>query len=102
MMKFLGKLRGNGTLICGEGQIGAADYELDGYTTRPGEVVASGELRMPAAELRRAHGRHDLQLYTADGHVLRLRFSGRLSDNGGGAAHIDVTEGLPPAAKWRH
>jgi hypothetical protein len=54
MMKFLGRLRGNGTLICSDGQIGAADYDLDGYMTRPGEVVASGELRMPAADLRRA------------------------------------------------
>src|SRR5204862_6776370 len=48
MMKFLGRLRGNGTLVCGDEQIGAADYDLDGFMTRPGEVVASGELRMSA------------------------------------------------------
>jgi hypothetical protein len=102
MMKFLGRLRGNGTLICSDGQIGAADYDLDGYMTRPGEVVASGELRMPAADLRRARGRHDLQLQTGDGRILRLRFSGKQSDHGGSAAHIDVTEGLPSAKEWRH
>ena len=78
--KFLGRLRGNGTLVCGDETIGAADYDLDGYTTRPGEVVASGELRMPAADLQRSFGRRDLRLLTSDGKVFHLRFSGKPSD----------------------
>ncbi len=102
MMKFLGRLRGNGTLVCGDEQIGPADYDLDGFMTRPGEVVASGELRMPAAALQRARGRHDLRLHTADGRVLHLRFSGKQSDTGGDAVHIDVSEGLPSIKEWRH
>jgi hypothetical protein len=102
MMKFLGRLRGNGTLVSGDEQIGAADYDLDGFMTRPGEVVASGELRMSAADLRRVRGRHDLRLHTSDGRVFRLRLSGKQSDDGGDAAHVDVSEGLPPAKEWRH
>jgi hypothetical protein len=102
MMRFLGRLRGSGTLVCGDETIGPADYDLDGYTTRPGQVVASGELRMPAADLQRSHGRRDLRLLTFDGKVLHLRFSGKQSAPYGDAAHIDVTEGLPPASEWRH
>ena len=101
-MKFLGRLRGNGTLVCGDETIGAADYDLDGYMTRPGEVVASGELRMPAADLQRSFGRRDLRLLTSDGKVFHLRISGKPSDSHGDATHIDVTEGLPPAKEWRH
>ena len=102
MMRFLGRLRGSGTLVCGDETIGAADYDLDGYMTRPGEVVASGELRMPAADLQRSFGRRDLRLLTSDGKVFHLRFSGKPSDSRGDAAHVDVTEGLPPAKEWRH
>lgn len=102
MMRFLGRLHGNGTLVCGDETIGPADFDLDGFMTRPGEVVASGELRMPAADLQRAFGRRDLRLLTPNGQVFLLRFSGKQSDSRGDAAHIDVTEGLPPAKQWRH
>ncbi|MCW5733563.1 MAG: hypothetical protein KIS73_05530 [Enhydrobacter sp.] len=101
-MKFLGRLRGTGTLVSGDETIGPAEYDLDGYTTRPGEVVASGELRMPAVDLQRCFGQHDLRLLGSDGRVLHLRFSGKHSESHGDAAHIDVTDGLPPAKDWRH
>lgn len=101
-MKFLGRLRGNGTLVCGDETIGPAEYDLDGYTTRPGEVVASGELRMSATDLQRSHGRRDLRLLSSDGRVFHLRFSGKQSESDGDAAHIDVTDGLPDAKDWRH
>lgn len=102
MMRFLGRLHGHGTLVCGDETIGPADFDLDGFTTRPGEVVGSGELRMPATDLQRAFGRRDLRLLTSDGQVFLLRFSGKPSDSRGDAAHIDVTEGLPPAPEWKH
>lgn len=101
-MKFLGRLRGSGTLVCGDETIGPAEYDLDGYTVRPGEVVASGELRMPASDLQRSFGRRDLRLLSSDGLVFHLRLSGKHSESHGDAAHIDVTDGLPPAKAWRH
>jgi hypothetical protein len=100
-MRFLGKLRGTGTLASADGAIGPADYELDGYAMRPGAVVASGELRMPSAALARAFDRRGLRLVTADGRTLPLRFTGKPSDRGGDAAHIDISEGLPTETEWR-
>jgi hypothetical protein len=100
-MRFLGKLRGEGTLVCDAATIGAATYEFDGYLIRPGEVAASGELRMPAADLNRAIGGREWLLHTAGGPVFRLRFTGKPSDAGRDAVHVDVTEGLPPVKQWR-
>jgi hypothetical protein len=100
-MRFLGKLCGSGTLANADGTIGQAEYELDGYVMRPGAVVASGELRMPPAALARAFERRDVHLVTADGRTLPLRFTGRPSDRGGDAAHIDISEGLPDETEWR-
>jgi hypothetical protein len=100
-MRFLGKLCGSGTLANANGTIGPADYELDGYAMRPGAIVASGELRMPAAALARAFERHGARLVTADGLTLPLRFTGKPSDRGGDVAHIDISEGLPDEKEWR-
>lgn len=100
-MKFLGKLRGSGTVASLHGTIGPADYELDGYLMRPGEVVASGELRMAAAALTEAHTGQGVRLVTADGHAYPLRFTGKPSDRGGDAAHVDISEGLPGEKEWR-
>ena len=101
-MRFLGRMRGSGTLTCGDQTIGPADYELDGYMIRPGADDASGELRMASGELQRVFGRHGLRLVTSDGQVLHLRFTGKQSDARGDAAHVDISEGLPPPKKWRH
>ena len=38
-MRYLGALRGAGTLVGATGPFGRADYELDGYLMKPGEVV---------------------------------------------------------------
>lgn len=100
-MRFLGKLRGTGTVASADGTIGQADYELDGYVMRPGAIVASGELRMASAALERAHAGQRVQLVIADGRTLPLRFTGRPSDRGGDAAHIDISEGLPDEKEWR-
>ena len=100
-MRFLGKLCGTGTLASADGTIGPADYELDGYVVRPGAVVASGELRMPSSALARAFDRRNLCLVIADGRTLPLRFTGKPSDRGGDAAHVDISEGLPNEAEWR-
>ena len=100
-MRFLGKLQGIGTLATAEGPIGPAEYELDGYLMRPGEVVASGELRMKSSGLQGRFDRRGLHLVTAEGRILSLRFTGKLSERDGRIAHIDVYQGLPAETEWR-
>jgi len=100
-MRHLGVLRGSGTLRCGGVVLGTAGYEIDGFCTKPGEVVGSGEIRMAAAQLANAIGRRDLELTTEDGRVLTLRFSGGRFDPRAGAAHADILAGLPSEDEWR-
>ena len=100
-MRHLGALRGTGTLRCGGILLGTVDYEIDGFCTKPGEVVGSGEICMAPAELDIAFGRQDLELTTGDGKVLQVRFSGGRRDRSGGAAHADVLGGLPAEDEWR-
>lgn len=100
-MRYLGVLRGSGTLACGDETMGRADFDIDGFLTRPGEVVGSGEIRMSPADLNGAFGRTNLLLTTDDGRVLNVRFSGKRVDPSDGAAHADISGGLPPAAEWQ-
>jgi hypothetical protein len=103
MMQYLGVMRGAGVLAgSNDGQdFGAAEYDIDGFRTQTGEVVASGELRLPSDMLSLAFGRNDLRLQTEDGLLLTVRFSGKQYRVGSSAAHVDVTNGLPPAREWR-
>jgi hypothetical protein len=100
-MRHLGVLRGAGTLVSRGETVGRADYEFDGYLMRPGEVVASGEIRMAPGMLRDAYGRRDLSLQTDDGRVLGVRLSPRRQDSPDDAAHADVHDGLPAEKDWR-
>jgi hypothetical protein len=100
-MRFLGKMRGSGTVANASGPIGSADFELDGYVVRPGAIVASGELRMASAELELAQGGGQVRLTTAAGSTFGLRFTGKPSDRGGDAAHIEISEGLPEEKEWQ-
>jgi hypothetical protein len=99
-MRHLGVLRGSGTLRCGGVVLGTAAYEIDGFSTRPGEVVGSGEITMEPAELANAFGRRDLELTTEDGKVLALRFSGGRLGPRVSAAHADILGGLPGEDEW--
>lgn len=91
-MEYLGGLRGTGRLVCGNAAVAPMQYDFDGYLSNGGQVTSCGEIRLPA----------DLQLQTADGRWLRLRFSEkRLPSNCDGAAHVDVAGDLPAAAEWR-
>jgi hypothetical protein len=100
-MRHLGVLRGSGTLSSGGVVLGRAEFEIDGFCTRPGEVVGSGEIRMGSTDLGEAFGRKDLLLTTDDGKVLAVRFSSRRRDATAGAAHADIVGGLPAAGDWR-
>ena len=100
-MRYLGVLRGTGTLVGETGPLGRVDYEFDGYLMRPGEVVASGEIHMKADELNEAFGRRDLGLQTDDGRTLGVRFSGKRLSQTSVVAHADIRGGLPDAKDWR-
>jgi hypothetical protein len=100
-MRYLGGLRGAGTLRCGGETLAPADYDLDGYLVPPAAVAGSGEIRTAPEVLRRVFGRKDLQLVMADGRSLSFRFSEKKLSAGDEAAHVDVTAGLPEAEEWR-
>ena len=101
LMQYLGVMRGSGVLTSGDEQMGRVDYDIDGFLTRPGEVVGSGEIRMTPEALNNAFGRQDLRLTTDDGRILEVRFSGKRSDPASEAAHADFTGQLPGATEWR-
>lgn len=99
---YLGGLRGTGLLLCGNAPVGPTHYDFDGYLSKAGQVTSCGEIRLPASLLKGIFGRDDLQLRTAEGRLLSLRFSEkRLSSSCDGAAHVDVVGELPAAADWR-
>lgn len=100
-MDYLGGLRGNGVLLCAGKTITPTRYDLDGYLTNDGQVTCCGEIRVTAAMLRGLFGRDDLQLRTAGGRLLRLRFSEKRLAAGDDAAHVDVLGDLPAVADWR-
>ena len=99
-MRYLGVLCGSGVMECDGEAIGRADYEFDGYLMRPGEIVASGEVRMKADELTNAFGRRNLILRTDDGRLLPIFFSRRRVAISSDAAHVDVRGGLPDLKEW--
>ena len=101
-MHYLGGLRGAGVVTCGDETVARADYDFDGFLTKPGEVAASGEIRMLPKALRDVFGRKNLQLLTDDGRRLSLRFSEKRLHSASDAAHVDVTGELPLVSEWRH
>ncbi|MBX3499378.1 MAG: hypothetical protein KF889_08045 [Alphaproteobacteria bacterium] len=99
-MKYLGALRGSGTLVSPEGTLGDAAYEIDGYLLKPGEIAASGELRMAPDDLARAFGLRHLRLRTEDGRELTVRFTARKLPPASPVAHADFGGDLPQAGAW--
>jgi hypothetical protein len=98
--RYLGVMRGGGSLACDGQALGRVEYEIEGFLKGAGEIVASGEIRMVPAQLDEAFGRRDLRLTTDEGRVLGVRFSGRRRDIGTMAAHVDIEGDLPPADQW--
>jgi hypothetical protein len=98
--RYLGVMRGGGSLACDGQSLGRVEYEIEGFLKGPGEVVGSGEIRMAQAQLDNAFGRKNLRLTTDEGRVLEVRFSSRRRDAGSTAAHADIGGDLPPAAQW--
>lgn len=101
-MRHLGKIHGTGFLQCGGKTLARADYDFDGFLRKPGDVVGSGEIRMPHDALREVFGRKDLHLLTEEGRILSIQFSERDLPMASDAAHVDVAGDLPPRSEWRH
>jgi hypothetical protein len=101
-MQYLGGLRGAGVLKRGGDAFARADYDFDGYLTKPGQVSGCGEIRMPPEALREVFGRNDLQLLTDDGRLLSLQFSEKRLPSTSDAAHVNVFGQLPLVSEWRH
>jgi hypothetical protein len=101
IVRYLGVMRGSGSLACNGEPLGRADYEIEGFLTKSGEVLGSGEIHMAPGDLDNAFGRRNLRLTTDQGRVLEMRFSGKRNDARRAEAHADVRGDLPPAAEWR-
>lgn len=102
VVRYLGGLSGQGTLRCGDGEVGRADFDFDGYDREPQGVSLCGEIRLDPAVLRAMFGRPDLELVTEDGQLFHLRFSEKSLPAGADAVHVDVVGPLPELpARWR-
>jgi hypothetical protein len=101
-MQYLGGIQGAGSLTCGRETIARAAYDFDGFLTKPGQIVGSGEIRMAPEALRGVFGRKDLHLLTDNGRRLSLRFSEKRLRSASDAAHVDITGNLPRASEWHH
>ena len=89
-MRYLGGLRGAGLLTRGDEQIARANYDLDAYQTRPGEITGSGEIRTNRKALKDIFGLSGLSLVTDDGRTLRLRFTEKQLRPEAISAHVEV------------
>ncbi len=101
-MQYLGGIHGAGSLTCGVETIARAEYDLDGFLMKPGQVTGSGEIRMAPEALRDVFGRQDLHLLTDSGRSFALRFSEKRLRPASDAAHVDITGNLPRASEWHH
>ena len=99
-MQYLGGFHGAGSLTCGLETIARAAYDFDGFLTRPGQIVGSGEIRMASEALRGVFGRKDVHLLTDNGRRFSLRFSEKRLRAASDAAHVDITGNLPRACEW--
>jgi hypothetical protein len=98
-VRYLGGLRGSGVLCLGTAAVGRADYDFEGYVTKPGEVTGSGEIRTTVKALKEVFGRDDVHLLTDDGKLLDLKFSKMVLTETSKSAHVDVSGEL---RNWQH
>ena len=101
-MRYLGDLRGDAVLVCGESEVGHASFEFDGFISKGGHLSGSGEIRVDPETLGKVFGSGDLRLQTDDGQSLSFRFSEKELQPPGDAAHVVLIGTLPPISKWRH
>jgi hypothetical protein len=93
-MKYLGGIHGAGVLKSEDTTFARVDYDFDSFLRKPGEVIGSGEIRLPPDTLEQVFGRQDLHLLTDDGRFLRLRFSEKNLPAASDSAHVEVAGDL--------
>lgn len=98
-MRYLGRITGGGVLVAGGERIGDATYDIDGFLKAKIGISGSGEIRASADAIMRVFGRRDVQIVTADGKRMDLRFSERKTAPGARVAHVEVSGALPAAVK---
>lgn len=95
-MRYLGGLRGAGVLTRDDEEVARANYDLDAYQTRPGEITGSGEIRTTKRALQSIFGLTGLALVTDDGRKLKLRFTEKQLRAESISAHVEVVGELKP------
>jgi len=89
-MRYLGGTTGSGILKCAGTDVIRATYDFDSFAHKSGDVMRSGEIRLPSAALERIFGRSDVDLLTDEGQLLHLKFSERKLPPAATVAHVDV------------
>lgn len=101
-MRYLGGLSGAGVLKCNGEEIERTTYELDLFFEKQNGVTSNGEIRLSAAALENIFDRQNVQIFTDDGRLLDVRFSGKTPIPESGIAHVDVTGDLKAAVRELH
>ena len=100
-MQYLGRIAGEGVLTCNGEAVARVAYDFEGYSRPGGQLMSSGEIEAPAADLQAAFGRPGVQLLTDEGRLLDLKFSQKALSPRSGIALVEVSGDLPKSKdKW--
>lgn len=98
-MIYLGQLAGVGSLVSAELPVQPVAYELDGFRTKQGFVLASGELCATGGTLDDYVGLKDVAVVIEDGRRLGIMIGAEV-EAVSGARHVEVlAKGLMPS-EW--
>lgn len=104
-MRYIGRLSGEGTVLCEGMTSGRVSFDFDGFSNggRPAGIVSSGEIRLSRDDLAAAFAHRKVQLLTDEGRHLTLTFSDKALRANADSAHVDVSGELPAdPSYWRH
>ncbi len=102
-MQYLGRLFGEGVMTRDGEAISRVAYEFEGFARPGGQIMSSGEIEAPVADLHSVFGRPGVQLLTDDGRVFDLKFSQKALAAHCGVALVEVSGDLPKSKeKWGH
>jgi hypothetical protein len=102
-MQYLGRIAGEGVMTCKGEAVARVAYEFEGFARPGGQIMSSGEIEGPVADLHSVFGRPGVQLLTDDGRLLDLKFSQKALAAHCGVALVEVSGALPKSkAEWSH
>ena len=101
IVAYLGRLVGAGSVRIGGETVARGSYDFDGFATRDGGVIGSGELKLTPFDLEAVFGRPRVQILADDGRLLDLKFSEKALPPATEVAHVDVSGDLPRSpSEW--